>query len=110
MPKVYFGRKDEPGFELEPSPDLIAVRTRSGRSLVRSLGQSTGGSPVAQPASAELADGTLVLEFPEAGVEVYRMPVSRGSRSLAVRKAALRAAPDVRFAGGVLVDMRVGWR
>jgi hypothetical protein len=26
MPKVYFGRKDEPGFDLELSDDLIAVR------------------------------------------------------------------------------------
>ncbi len=100
MPKVYFGRKDEPGFELESSPDLIAVRTRSGRSVSRS------GSPVAQPASAQVSDGSLVLEFPEAGVEIYRVPVSRGARSLAARKSALRTEPDVRFAGGVLVDAK----
>ena len=35
---------------------------------------------------------------------MYRVPVGRGVRSLADRKSALRAAPDVRFAGGVLVD------
>jgi subtilisin family serine protease len=98
MPKVYFGRKGEPGFDLEPSNDLIAVRTRSGRSVSRSAG------PVATPAAAQLADGQLVLAFPEAGVEVYRVPVVRGGRSLEARKADLRTLPDVRFAGGVLVD------
>lgn len=98
MPKVYFGRKGEPGFDLELSNDLIAVRTRSGRSVARSAG------PVATPASAQLADGQLVLSFPEAGVEVYRVPVTRGGRSLEARKTALKALPDVRFAGGVLVD------
>jgi len=98
MPKVYFGRKGEPGFDLELSNDLIAVRTRSGRSVARSAG------PVASPASSQLADGQLVIAFPEAGVEVYRVPVARGVRTLEARKASLRAMPDVRFAGGVLVD------
>ena len=98
MPTVYFGTKDEPGFELKQSDDLIAVRTRSGRSIAKSTG------PVPDPLSAELEDGTLVVAYPEAGVEVYRVPVARGARSLAARKAALRASSDVRFAGGVLVD------
>lgn len=98
MPTVYFGRKGEPGFELERSSDLVAVRTRSGRSITRSAGS------VPSPLSSELADGVLVAAYPEAGVEVYRVPVGRGARSLEDRKSALRAAPDVRFAGGVLVD------
>ncbi len=98
MPTVYFGRKGEPGFDLELSNDLIAVRTRSGRPVARSVG------PVATPSSAQLADGKLVLSFPDVGVEVYRVPVTRGMRSLEARKTELRASPDVRFAGGVLVD------
>lgn len=98
MPTVYYGKKGEPGFELEKSNDLIAVRTRSGRSLTRSA------APVPSPASAELKDGVLVAEYPEAGVEVYRIPVGRGIKSIDERKTALKAAPDVRFAGGVLVD------
>ena len=98
MPTVYFGTQNEPGFQLEESDDLIVVRTRSGRSVKRPLG------PVPSPLSAEVEDGTLVAAYPEAGVEVYRVPVGRGMRSLADRKSALRAAPDVRFAGGVLVD------
>lgn len=102
MPTVYFGTKDEPGFDLEQSDDLIAVRTRSGRSITRTAG------PVSTPISAELEDGTLVAAYPEAGVEVYRVPVGREMRSLADRKAALRMSPEVRFAGGVLVDPATG--
>ncbi|NOT54005.1 MAG: S8 family serine peptidase [Deltaproteobacteria bacterium] len=98
MPTVYFGTKAEPGFDLEQSTDLIAVRTRSGRSITRSTG------PVPTPQSAELEDGALVASYPEAGIEVYRVPVARGTRSLTDRKTALRASSDVRFAGGVLVD------
>jgi subtilisin family serine protease len=98
MPTVFYGTKDEPGFELEQSSDLIAVRTRSGRSITRRVGA------VPSPASAELDDAALVVSYPEAGVEVYRVPVGRGVRSIGERKRSLRAAPDVQFAGGVLVD------
>ena len=98
MPTVYFGTKEEPGFDLEQSDDLIAVRTRSGRSITRTAG------PVPTPISAELEDGTLVVAYPEAGVEVYRVPIGREARSLADRKTALRMSPKVRFAGGVLID------
>lgn len=98
MPKVYYGRKEEPGFDLERSSDLIAVRTRSRRSIKRSVG------PVPTPLAAELRDGNLVAVYPEAGVEVYRVPTGRGKRSVLKRKNALRESPDVRFAGGVLID------
>ncbi len=98
MPTVYFGTKNEPGFDLELSENLMVVRTRSGRSITKSAG------PVPTPLSAELKDSTLVAAYPEAGVEVYRMPVTPGARSLADRKTALRASSEVRFAGGVLVD------
>jgi len=98
MPKVFYGTKDEPPFELTQSDDLIAVRTRSGHSITR----GTGSVPSAL--SAQVDDGTVVAAYPEAGVEVYRVPVSGGKPSVEERKAALRSAPDVRFAGGVLVD------
>ena len=94
MPLVKFGTKNEPGVELVESPDLIAVRTRTQRP-VRGIG------PVPQPPTAAVADGTLVAEFPSAGVEVFRVPVK--AKPLEARKLALRAAPDVRFAGSVLV-------
>jgi subtilisin-like proprotein convertase family protein len=98
MPTVYFGAKNEPGFELRPSKDLIVVRTRSKRSIARTAGAVTS------PLAAEVDDGLLVAAYPEAGVEVFQVPVARGTRSLQNRKEALRASPDVRFAGGVLVD------
>src|SRR5262249_51749657 len=95
MPTVYTGKKGDPTFELEKSDDLIAVRTLSRESV-------RAAAPVRPAVASEVSDGTLVLAFPEAGVEVYRVPTR--ARSLEKRKAALRAAPDVRFAGGVLVD------
>ncbi len=98
MPIVHFGKKDEPGFELNSSPELIAVRTRSKQSISRA------GWPVATPVSSELSDGTLVASYPEAGVEVYRVPVAAKGHTLADRKAVLRASPEVRFAGSVLVN------
>ncbi len=85
MPKIYYETKNEPAFELEQSEDLIAVRTRSGRSLTRSAG------PVAQPISSELDDGVLAVAYPEVGVEVYRIPTGRHARSVSERKSALRA-------------------
>jgi hypothetical protein len=102
MPKVYFGHKDGPGFNLELSDDLIAVRTRSRRSITRSTG------PVPSPTSEQLDDAKLVMAYPEVGVEVFRVPVGGGTPSVEDRKTALRAAPDVRFAGGVLTDPSSG--
>ena len=94
MPYVNFGTKDEPGFDLTESPDMIAIRTRSHRS-VRGVG------PVSPPSADEVGDGNLVASFPDAGVEVYQVPT--GARSLNERKRKLRAVQDVQFAGSVLV-------
>ncbi|MET7767226.1 S8 family serine peptidase [Nocardia sp. NPDC005366] len=96
MPTAYFGTKDEPGFELEQSAVLIVVRTHSGRGIRRKSGS------VRTPLGAELEDARLVVSYPEAGVEVYRLPA--GSPSVQERKRVLAAAPEVRFAGHVLVD------
>lgn len=94
MPQVHFGRKDEPSFTLHNSDDLLAVRTRTGRSL--------RAGPVPPAAAGALSDGQLVLAFPEAGVEVYRVEAQK--KSVEQRKGTLRREPDVRFAGRVLVD------
>lgn len=98
MPIVYYGAKDEPSFELEQSNDLIAIRTHSKRSITSAVGS------VSNPLSAVLEDGKLVAAFPEAGVEVYRVPIGPEAPSMDDRKSALRASPDVQFAGGVLID------
>ncbi len=100
MPEVKFGRKDEPSAQFRKSEDLIAVRTRSRRSAT--------AVPVPTPVSAELSGGQLILSFPEAGVEIYRVTTDNGQRSINERKIALRQLPDVRFAGGVLVDEQSG--
>ncbi len=100
MVHVHYGSKSEPGFDLEPKQDLIAIRTHSKRSLTRSA--------VPLSHNQEIDDGTLIAAYPEAGVEVYRIPLGPGVRTLAERKQALRTAKDVRFAGGVLADPETG--
>jgi subtilisin family serine protease len=102
MPQVKFGRKDEPGFNLEMSDDLIAVRTRSRRTL------RTAG-PVASAVSGELQGTELVAAFPEAGVEVYRVSTGpAAARSVDDWKRTLRDQRDVEFAGRVPVDPQSG--
>ncbi len=98
MLKIHYESKETPAFTLEDGPDLLAVRTRSRRSLGRSRG------PVPLPLPPEIADAVVVAAFPEAGVEVFRVPVGEGVPDVQARKLALRAHPDVRFAGGVLID------
>ena len=82
MPKVKLGTKKEPSIELTKSSNLIAVRTRS-TSSVRS-------GPVPSPAAAEVQGAELVLAFPEAGVEVFRIAGESRQRTIADRKAALQ--------------------
>jgi subtilisin family serine protease len=96
MVEVNLGSKNDSPIQLKKSGDLLAVRTRSRRSL--------RSGPVQPAVAAEVADGQLVLAFPEVGVEVYRVPQAPTKRSLEQRKLGLRRDPDVRFAGGVLVD------
>lgn len=57
--RVRLGRKHEPPITLRKSDDLIAVQTRSTRSI------RAGAVP--SPVSGEVADGFLVPTFPEAG-------------------------------------------
>lgn len=97
MAEVKFGRKDEPSISLRRSDNLIAIRTRSTRSIRRGAVQAI--------AAAEVEDGQLIMDFPDAGVEVYQIDTSVGRRSLDQRKQSLRLMPDIRFAGGVFVDL-----
>ncbi|QEF98299.1 Calcium-dependent protease precursor [Stieleria maiorica] len=97
MPVVTYGGSDEEGFELVESRELIAIRTRSNRSLRTK-------STVSDPVEGQLSGCELVMRFPEAGVEVYRVPKGEKKSAMQNRKRALRQHPDVRFAGGVLID------
>jgi subtilisin family serine protease len=98
MPQVRFGRKDEPVSSFRKSENLVAVRTRSGTSVAEAAPASR--------AAIELMDGTRVLSFPDAGVDVFKVPTD--VMPLETRKARLRDIPDTRFAGGVLVDEQSG--
>jgi hypothetical protein len=98
MEEIKFGKKNEPSFFLKKSDDLLAVRTRSKKPLA-----SLTGSPAATSA---VSDGALVMQFADAGLDVFKIPP--GGTSLRSRKAALRSCPDVRFAGSVLVDPKTG--
>lgn len=99
MPDVVYGGSQGERLSLEVDPSLLAVRTRSRRSL--------RAGPVPSPASALVSDLDLVLAFPRAGVEVFRAPAEVGA-SVDDLKAALAEAPDTRFAGSVLVDPAAG--
>ena len=78
LTEVRLGKKTEPPIVLRKSDDLIAVRTRSTRSI--------RAGAVRTPESGEVADGHLVFTVPEAGVEIYRVPPGAGRRSLESRK------------------------
>ncbi|MCC6510745.1 MAG: S8 family serine peptidase, partial [Pirellulaceae bacterium] len=97
MPVARFGGKQGQKLELVESKDLIAVRTRSQKPI-------GSRSNVRQPIEAELQGCELMYTFPEAGIEIYRVPTGEKKAAMESRKIALRAFPDVRFAGGVLVD------
>jgi subtilisin family serine protease/subtilisin-like proprotein convertase family protein len=98
MPTVFYGTSDQPGFDLVQSEDLIAVRTRSGESIMdRTQSDATSGV-------SGVNDGKLVIAYPDAKVEVFRVPTDAGGPSVAERKAQLRELPDVRFAGRVLMN------
>src|SRR5262245_9683786 len=99
MPAVTYGGANGESLQLQVDPDLIAVRTRSRRSL--------RAGPVPGP-EAELLEGMdVVLAVPEAGVEVYRRREGTAA-PIAEVKEALSSAPDTRFAGRVLVDEQTG--
>lgn len=95
--EVKFGKKNEPSFFLEKSKDLIAVRTRDNQPISTKLSATM---------PAGIASGELVLQFPDAGLEVYRVPP--GQQSVNTRKTSLRGLPEVRFAGSALVDRLTG--
>ncbi len=97
MPIAKYGGKNGYELELKESRDLIAVRTRSQKPI-------GSRSNVREPIEGELTGCDLVAHFPEAGVEVYRVPKGERKNAVTSRKKSLRTYPDVRFAGSVLID------
>ncbi len=97
MPVVKYGGKQGREIELVESKELIAVRTRSQKPI-------GSRSNVREPIESQLEGCELIFLYPEAGVEIYQVPAGEKAAAMTSRKTALRSFPDVRFAGGVLVD------
>lgn len=98
MPEVRYS-KNQPTVQFVRSEDLIAVRTFSKKPL---------GKKAVLPSEADvLLEKKAVLAFPEAGVEVYQVPVEN-TDSLESLKDRLEGLHDVRFAGSVFVDVDSG--
>src|SRR5215213_9989965 len=95
VPEVRYGGENGKAVQLEVDPNLVAVRTRRGRTLRE--------GPVQRPEAALLNEMEPVLSFPEVGVEVYRRR-EESHRSSDELRRELRESPDTRFAGRVLVD------
>jgi hypothetical protein len=100
MLQVKFGKKDDPISSFKRTEDLIAVRTVSTRSV------KFGAVP--DIAAQGLADTKLVLAFPEAGVEVYKIDENNSRQTFEERKTLLKSSTDVKFAGGVVIDEASG--
>jgi len=105
MPKVYFGRKDEPGFDLELSDDLIAVRPRSGRSITRSAGpvpsrMFMGGVIVGDDMGVELGWALVIDQLEEGQPFLMTMAYRQAGDQLAFEiiergEQGQRAVPHV---------------
>src|SRR5262245_61423956 len=88
MVEVKFGHKGEPPARLMHSEDLVAIKTRVLRSLIARAAKSA--------AVAQINDAQLVLEFPEAGVTIYRLAPGGAE--------VVRREPEGTFEGGGLMD------
>lgn len=100
MPQVTCGGEHGQTLDLQTDPDLLAVRTRSRRSL--------RAGPVFSPEAAALGDDMdLVIAFPRGGVEVFKRRDGHGP-TVSEIKEGLGQASDTRFAGSVLVDPMSG--
>lgn len=97
MPTVFYGGKEGRSYDLEPSAELMVVRTHERDPLdTRVLSRS---------AAEAAADLEMVFRLPAAGVAVYRMRPGRDARAARDRaRSRIGAAPEVDFAGRVLTD------
>ncbi|NSW93928.1 MAG: S8 family serine peptidase [Bacteroidales bacterium] len=93
-----FGGKNGTKHVLHESTDMVAVRTKSSRSLKNAI--------LSEEGRKVLESMEVVAEFPEADVTVFRARDSVKNRK-AVRnrvKSVLKGEPELRFAGKVLVE------
>lgn len=93
MVEVQFGKQHGRPFLLEKNRQWLAVRSHAGKQLAHAL--------CCESADTALEGCELLLHVEDADVQVFKLPVHSDP---AQRKALLRALPDVRFAGSVLMD------
>src|SRR4051812_48803490 len=99
MLEVKFGNKDEPSTLFVESDRMLAIRTH--RDLFE-------GGALALPLANELPNASTRLTVPHAKVAVFELAAPLSPDALELRKRAIRALPEVRFAGSVLLDARSG--
>ncbi len=98
-----YGGKKGKRYSLAVSDELVAVRTHSRNALIEDLPFAV--TPVSEKTRSVLGDFALSVRFREAGVEVLRTRVPRGSRALRDKaRELLKKEPGIRFAGRVLCD------
>lgn len=98
-----YGGKKGKRYSLAVSDELVAVRTHDRNALIEDLPFAV--TLVSEKARIILGDFALSVRFREAGVEVLRTRVPRGSRALRdTARGLLKKEPGIRFAGRVLCD------
>ena len=108
MVSVRYGGKNGSSYELVVSEEFVAVRTHSRKPLMGERPFEV--APVSPETRMMLSNFRSVEQFREAGVEILRTNVSQtgvsqdGSALRDEARATLKAEPEIRFAGRVLVN------
>jgi subtilisin family serine protease len=98
-----YGGKNGKRHSLTTSNDQVVVRTNSRSALADARPFEV--SALSNKARDVLGEFELTNRFRDAGVEILRAKVSRGSKSLRDRaRAILNKEPEIEFAGRVLVN------
>jgi subtilisin family serine protease len=99
---VQYGGKEGKKLSLQESESHIAVRTHSREAAI---GMPQAVAPLERESLEVLREFESVVEFPVAGVEVFKTRTTRGAKSLRDEaRSTLKKDKAVQFAGRVLVD------
>lgn len=103
MVQVQYGGKQGQPQQYEISPDCVVVRSHDRSPILR---QNTYEATPMTPETLEvLSQFEIVSRFPDAGVEVLCAKAPQSDENLRdTARAALKAEPNIQFAGRVLVD------
>ncbi|MDX2067484.1 MAG: S8 family serine peptidase [Haliscomenobacter sp.] len=103
MYSIRYGGRDGQLIQLVEAPDLVVVRTQTGKSL-----SDLNLSDASREAASTLSP---VAAFPEADVVVYKILEAKRSLAKTLRNTIRRLfkkEPSIRFAGRVLKDAQTG--